>query len=620
MAFITGVGPLTGTDDSDVINVTTYGQASFNNGLGGDDLMIGTRAADAVVTMVDIFFGGDGNDTLIGSGTLEDGFIEDNIQQHLWGDAGDDLYYIGVGDIAGDVSGNNTYILSSAMTGAATMAALYGGGNIDRVVVDLAPGAVLTPHAGTGWLSAYGVSYIASFEEIQIGVDGPVFQFNGTSQVDTADISISNDGSGTATEVVALTAAMIYDDLAQSYTYYRQALLDASQVVLASSAGNIQMDIGGVSIATLLGRLDIAVNGMTSEWEFDYTVDGGTLLADMINNAETIVLGTSIADSTVSVNSDSAYLFGNLNTTFKVDLSYDIGTSVNLGRLTGITQGATVAGTDARDGITGTRLGDLLQGGAGFDTIRGGLGNDTIRGGDQLDRVFGGDGDDLVEGEGGNDSLHGDSGNDTIFGGANKDMLFGGEGDDLLDGGLGADSLFGGDGADVLIGLNGDDWLEGASGNDTLRGGNGNDTIYGGTDDDTLSGGAGDDLLIGGDGKDRLFGGNGNDTLDAGAGNATMTGGLGEDTFVFATSGEPDPGSDTVRIRDFTFGEDVLDIHLATDTAATPMTWDLLSAMQDINGNNVLSLAGGAKITFENVTVMDFQMNAHWHVGYDLIA
>ncbi|WP_323042195.1 calcium-binding protein [Gemmobacter sp.] len=620
MALIIGPGPLTGTVDDDVINFITSGNGSVAFGGEGNDLIVGTSAEGAIMPMFDIFIGDAGNDTLIGSGTLEDGFIEDNRQQHLWGGSGDDVFYLGIGDIAGDDSGSNTFILTSAMTGAAASASIIGGSETDRVVVNLTPGAVLTPHTSTSWLVDYGVSSVQSVEEIQIGADGPVFLFNQTSQVDTADFSISSDGSS-AVNASTVTAAMLYDEVAQSYTYYRQTLLNANKFVVMSSATDGSFDLGGGQIDTTLGTLGLVVNGLTSEWEFTYTISVPTALTELVNSGNIIDLGISIADDTVTIGSSNAHLFGtDLHTSFDVHLSYDMGDTLDLSGLTEATQGALVRGNDAANTITGSVLGDQIDGGAGRDSLIGGLGDDIIMGGDHGDVIFGGDGLDYLVGEAGNDWLFGEVGNDTILGGTGIDKLFGGEGDDTLDGGIGIDSLFGGNGADLLDGMHGDDWLEGASGKDTLRGGNGNDTIYGGTEDDILSGGAGNDLLIGGDGKDRLFGGNGNDTLDAGAGNATMTGGAGADTFVFATSGDPDPGADRVLIKDFVFGEDVLDIHLATDTAATPMTWDLLSAMQEVAGNTVLSLAGGATITFANVTVMDFQMNTDWHVGYDLIS
>lgn len=620
MALITGIGPLTGTAEDDVINFITSGNGSVVFGGEGNDLIVGTSAEGVIMPMFDIFVGDAGNDTLIGSGTLEDGFIEDNRQQHLWGGSGDDVFYLGVGDFAGDDSGSNTFILTSAMTGATASAAIFGGSETDRVVVDLAPGAVLTPHTSTSWLVDYGVSSVQSVEEIQIGTEGPVFQFNQGHQVDTADFSISSDGSG-AVNASTVTAALLYEEVAQSYTYYRQTVLNANKFVVMSSGYDGSFDLGGGQIDTMLGTLGLVVNGMTSEWEFTYTVSVPTALTELVNSGNIIDMGISIADDTVTIGSSNAHLFGtDLHTSFDVHLSYDIGDTLDLSGLTEATQGALVRGNDAANTITGTALGDQIDGGAGRDNLIGGLGDDIIMGGADGDTISGGDGLDLLIGESGNDLIYGGAGADTLEGGAGRDILSGGEGLDMLYGGRGDDTLEGDEGNDVLVGSSGADMLYGGEGNDTLGGGTEDDVLFGGNGNDRLKGHAGNDSLYGGDGHDRLNGGDGNDLLDAGAGNATLTGGAGADTFVFKTSGAPEVGADKAFVLDFTFGEDVLDIHLATDTSATPMTWDLLSAMQDVDGNAVLSLAGGAKITFENVTVLDFQMNTGWHVGYDLIS
>ncbi|MEM6904659.1 MAG: M10 family metallopeptidase C-terminal domain-containing protein [Pseudomonadota bacterium] len=86
--------------------------------------------------------------------------------------------------------------------------------------------------------------------------------------------------------------------------------------------------------------------------------------------------------------------------------------------------------------------------------------------------------------------------------------------------------------------------VEGGAGNDRLIAGEFAHDLDGGTGDDILRGGAGDDTLTGGTGRDILFGG-------------------GADTFRFALGDSPGQGAADV-IRDFTRGQDILDIDGAT--------------------------------------------------------
>lgn len=114
-------------------------------------------------------------------------------------------------------------------------------------------------------------------------------------------------------------------------------------------------------------------------------------------------------------------------------------------------------------------------------------------------------------------------GRDTFFGGGGTDYITGTMGDDLIDGGGGNDEISGHGGDDRIAGGSGNDsYLSGGEGDDTIEGGDGNDRLYGGPGSDSLDGGAGDDTIYGGDGDDTLIGGAGIDLLDGGAGNNTI--------------------------------------------------------------------------------------------------
>lgn len=129
--------------------------------------------------------------------------------------------------------------------------------------------------------------------------------------------------------------------------------------------------------------------------------------------------------------------------------------------------------------------------------------------------------------------------------GAGGPVTFGTSGDDNLSGTSAGDSI---------LGQAGDDTIRGGEGKDLLLGGEGNDRLYGGEGHDVLEGQPGDDHLYGGEGNDWLLGGTGDDVLYGGAGDDTLYGEAGDDTFVY----EPGGGNDT--IKDFTDGEDVIDL------------------------------------------------------------
>ncbi len=86
------------------------------------------------------------------------------------------------------------------------------------------------------------------------------------------------------------------------------------------------------------------------------------------------------------------------------------------------------------------------------------------------------------------------------------------------------------------------------------------DTIIGYGGRDRLVGQMGDDLIRGGFGSDILNGGKGDDTLRGGRGLDFLIGGQGKDHFVYAGVIGSSAASGIDRIRDFTQGEDVIDL------------------------------------------------------------
>ena len=163
-------------------------------------------------------------------------------------------------------------------------------------------------------------------------------------------------------------------------------------------------------------------------------------------------------------------------------------------------------GNDNRNQINAGDGDDFLDGQPGNDTLLGEAGNDTYFGDTGADRVsFAGSPQKVTvdlslgfaTGEG-DDAFN--DGIEIIVGSAFNDTVTGGP--------------FGGGGTVnfLFVGKGGNDSLTGFSGNDTLKGGGGNDVLRGVGGDDTLKGAAGNDRLFGGGGTDIGKGGKGNDT------------------------------------------------------------------------------------------------------------
>ena len=333
-----------------------------------------------------------------------------------------------------------------------------------------------------------------------------------------------------------------------------------------------------------------------------------------------------------------------------------------------------VMGGAGDDDLTGGEGNDFLRGGSGEDTLSGGEGGDTLRGGSGDDELYGGNDDDLLMGDGGDDELYGGAGDDTLDSGTGDDTLTGGEGSDtfvfaenegsntITDFNVAEDTIDlrliqqavaysdltitdKTDGTGVTIthtALGGTITLNGVSASDlsasnfnmpdgsttSIHTNNGtvlvwenpyegdfwnnrmsdgeNDTrILGHRGDDTILAGEGDDVLEGGADDDELFGEEGDDTIDGGADNDTLWGGSGNDTFVF----QADHGNDT--IKDFTDGEDVIDLKAITDiTGFGDLTITADGTTAVIN----LTEQGGGTIRLENVNVdvldaTDFQFH-----------
>jgi len=122
------------------------------------------------------------------------------------------------------------------------------------------------------------------------------------------------------------------------------------------------------------------------------------------------------------------------------------------------------------------------------------------------------------------------------------------------------ENAIGGTGDDTILGNAADNRLQGNGGRDLLNGKAGADTLQGNGGNDRLKGGFGSDTLEGGTGRDKLIGAKGSDTLKGGKGMDLLFGGQGADTFRFDAADESKTGSKSDIIKDFTSGQDILDL------------------------------------------------------------
>lgn len=133
------------------------------------------------------------------------------------------------------------------------------------------------------------------------------------------------------------------------------------------------------------------------------------------------------------------------------------------------------------------------------------------------------------------DAIRGAGGADILYGGAGDDYLEGGVGYNQLFGDAGNDAAFGGDGVDVIDGGLGDDYLKGNLGGDYIRGGGGNDRLFGGGGDDKLTTSKFDSLTPGAGGTSYAYGGEGADTIILQGRGDLALGEAGNDTITSST-------------------------------------------------------------------------------------
>ncbi|GBE44027.1 hemolysin, plasmid [bacterium BMS3Bbin10] len=159
--------------------------------------------------------------------------------------------------------------------------------------------------------------------------------------------------------------------------------------------------------------------------------------------------------------------------------------------------------------------------------------------------------------------------------------------------------------------------ISGSASIDAIHGRGGDDVIDGAGGADTLYGDAGNDVIAGGEGNDWISGGAGNDSLRGDGGNDTLTGGDGSDMFIFQMGDGTDTISggagggwtDTVLLQDASGGNSLGTYGVDWTVTLTEGTID----GQDANGldlssdaDGIVTLSDGSTVNFFDVERIDF--------------
>ncbi|MDO6482739.1 hypothetical protein [Shimia thalassica] len=182
-------------------------------------------------------------------------------------------------------------------------------------------------------------------------------------------------------------------------------------------------------------------------------------------NVRTTLDGGSGNDRFIAGDSQETFIGGTGNDWLSYRATTDLGRD-NI--LTDVSQEGVVIDLEEATGSFGFARGDLIS---GIENLVGSENSDDISGDANSNWLIGLGGDDTILGAGGDDILQGNAGSDQIEGGEGRDTLSGGMGDDTLEGGAGIDNLHGGEGNDVLLGDRGNDFLMVGTGEEHLDGG-----------------------------------------------------------------------------------------------------------------------------------------------------
>ena len=409
-----------------------------------DSTLIGRNDLD----VLQVIFGGRGNDTLIGS----------NGSDVLTGGEGVDTIRAGAGDDTIQVTQNQFAPINENQSADF----IDGGQGDDRLLI----------------VGEFTVGEVVNVEQVDLIP---------TQQFPTAGVTFIDD---------SLTGTLFVDGDFTGSGYVRVNVmsgnLDASGI---TSSGDVQFYFDGTEANdTITGSMydDVIKSGGGAD-----TLAGGAgndsyLLDD---SAGTVIIEN--ADEGIdTVRTNTNYMLGaNLENLILTETSAATvrGTGNGLDNVIVVDTGIEV--TDTRYFLLGRGGNDTLFGGSGRDILNGGIGADYMDGGDNSDRYY-------VDNEGDFVFDSGNFGVDEVVASINYQAGFGVERVRLVGEAVNG---FGNELDNTIRGNALDNVLAGLEGNDTLLGFAGRDDLDGGMGRDLLVGGAGQDFATGGDGADRFI-------------------------------------------------------------------------------------------------------------------
>ena len=600
---------------------------------------------DGMTISFDIYRGGNGADTLVGSAGDDVVFLDDpfttalfpgprlaDIESFVLGDGNDfvdltsQIYAYGDVSIDGgngdDVlwasSGNDLLVGGAGadeLDGGAGVDTMLGGSGDDTYVVDNAQDQVIElPGEGDDWV----VSYI----DYTLGANLENLVLTGSDPIRGTGNALNNILIGATN-----SAANVLEGGAGDDTY----VVGAGDVVVEAPNAGIDTVLSDVSytlgenVENLVLAQYTATNGTGNALDniltgnFAANTFSGAAGNDMLDGgagADTMLGGTG--DDTYIVDNPGDMAIENLNEgvdTVRASVSYTLGAHVENLILTG-SAAINATGNTLANTLTGNNANNVLDGGAGADTLIGGLGNDTYVVDNAADVVTenAAEGSDLVQSSvtytlGANvENLtltgasaingSGNSLNNVLTGNSAINTLTGLAGNDWLDGGAGADKLIGGLGDDTYVVDNtGDTITENANeGIDTVRsiltwtlGANLENLVLVGA---AAINGTGNTL------NNVLTGNAASNTLNGGTGTDTLLGGSGNDTYVVDNVGDvvtenASEGIDLVQSSaTYTLSANVENLTLTGTTAISGTGNALDNVLTGNTANNTLT--GGA--------------------------
>ncbi|MBI1314468.1 hypothetical protein GC176_24510 [bacterium] len=435
---------INGTDLPDTMDASASSVSVVLNGLGGDDVLIGSDLPDVIVggDGNDSLYGRDGNDVITGSGS-DDVLLGQGGNDTLNGGAGKDEL---VGDI-GDDSLNGGGSTGDTLDGGDGDDTLNGGSGNDLIREMFTGDATLTNSTMTG----RGNDTVIDAERAMLSGGGTAQTIDASTFFTPGLTSVTLDGGG------------------------------GNDTLLGSDGSDVLNGAGGSDFIDAGGGQDRIFGGSGADTLIGG--DGDDLLKGLGGSGDRLIGGAG--NDTLNGGRGIDRLIESADADFTLTNSSLLGVGSDL------VQAIEIAEINAGDSDNLIDV-SAFFGFKGFVQIRAFGGSDT---------VIGSAGPDVINGGDGNDSLVGNAGNDVLNGDAGDDILQGKEGDDTLNGGDGNDGLSGFTGNDVLNGERGFDRVFGGLGNDTLTGGNARDTLVGGDGDDSLAGNDGPDTLVGGTGN-----------------------------------------------------------------------------------------------------------------------